>query len=328
MAISFVNAGAAASGSTSAAPAWPASPVLGNIAILTVANKYPANGPDTPAGFTLAGQFTGGAGASGVDSGNVYITVFYKVLDGTETGTVTVSVTSGNSMRARIFQYTNGTGAWSVAIAGGGDNSAGTSWSVTGDVDPGITTGDLVFTASAINGNTYTYSAQTLTVTGVTVGTMNERNDDGNATGDDIGLVVAGFAIDSGTSSAAPVFAMTASGTAGNEPAGATAMLRLREVSNTINGEASLTLDPFTVAATGQNETHGAASLTLDAFSVAAVGKNETHGAASLTLAAFTVAATGTVEEGEEEEEDESMRRERLVVGMLRPMIVEMVSKI
>src|SRR5690349_3513003 len=92
-----------------------------------VVNKYPSNGPTTPSGWTLVGQFSGGSGAAGADVGSVYVTIYSKPSDGTKTGTQTISVPSGNSSLARICAYSCAAGAaWGVAAFGGADSTAGT----------------------------------------------------------------------------------------------------------------------------------------------------------------------------------------------------------
>lgn len=234
MAIAFGTAGTAAVGTTSLAVPHPASIAAGDMLVLVIANKYPTNGPSTPAGwstFITNAQQSGGSGTAGIDVGSVYVTVFTKEAVGGETGNLTVTVTSGNASIGRMFRYTKGASmVWNLAACGGADNTAGTAWSVTGNANPGITAGDMVLACSAINTDGYTYSAQAIAATGITAwGTVTERQDSGTTQGQDCGMVVSEHPVTTGTASAAPVFTMTASSTATNNPAGATVMLRLRE---------------------------------------------------------------------------------------------------
>lgn len=236
MAIAFVAAGAAATGTTSLSIAFPAGISAGNLLAIAVANKYPANGPATPTDFIAPSdnQGSGGQGASGGDAGNVYATAFYKVATGSESGSVTVGIASGNSAIGRMFAYSNATGLWSVACTFGADNTADTSWSVTGGADPGVTTGDVVLAISAINGadGTQQAASQAITQTGITYGAMTERQDSGTSAGDNSHLVVSEHPVTSGTSSDVPVYTFTADTTIGaNAPAGATVLMRLRESS-------------------------------------------------------------------------------------------------
>lgn len=230
--IAFVAAGAAASGTTAPAPAYPAGLTSGDLLVLVVANKYPNNGPSTPTDWTLASnaQGSGGSGAAGADSGNVYCTVFYKESDGTETGTLTLTITSANSSIARMFAFSKSDCDWNIAAANGADTSAGTDWSVTAGGDPGVTTADMVLAASAINfaNGSSIWSSEAIAQTGVTFGAMTERQDSGTGTADNVHLVVSEHPVDSGTGSAAPVFTMTASTSGANGPAGATVFFRMR----------------------------------------------------------------------------------------------------
>lgn len=229
--VAFVNAGAAAAGSTSLAVPWPASPVAGNLAALTIANKFPTNGPTTPTDWTLPsnGQASGGIGVNGTDSGNVYCTVYYFVLLGTESGNLSVTITSGNSAVGRIFQYSKTGGAWDIAAVNGTDLVADASWAITYGANPGIRQKDMILVASAINTDDYTYSGQALTVTGCTLGTETERQDSGTITGSDCALMVSDHVIASGTATAAPTYAATSSGTDSSvRPGGASVLLRIR----------------------------------------------------------------------------------------------------
>ncbi len=232
MTISFGALGTAGVGFTSIAPSFPTGMKVGDMLVLCVANKYPSNGPSTPSGWTLAGQATGGQGVAGSDAGNVYSTVFYREVDGTESGSVTVTITSGNTARGCIVRYTkSGAKSWAVATTQGASNTAGTAWSATADADPGILGDDMVLCVSAVNGNVATdFTAQAMTATGLTMGTEAQRADGGTTNGDDVHQVVSDHFITSGTSAAAPVFTMTADTTSGDTPAGGTVFFRLREV--------------------------------------------------------------------------------------------------
>lgn len=230
MAVSYVAAGAVVSGTTSLTPAFPAGIASGDLLLLVVVNKYPTNGPSTPSGWTLVAQKSGGAGSAGVDSGNVYTTVYYKVASGSESGTETVTVTSANVSLAQILCYTNATGAWSLASTTD-DDVAGSTLSFTFPADPGVTAGDMIVAVTGINGTGATYSSVTFTQTGVTFGTITLQTAGSTPTGDNAQLVVYRTPVLSGTSSAAPSHSFIASTWFGNYPAGACVFVRLRETS-------------------------------------------------------------------------------------------------
>lgn len=237
MAIAFgTKSATAATGTSSLSVAYPASIASGDLLLMLIANKYPTNGPTLPGGGwqTLANaQGNGGAGAAGIDTGSTYATVYYKLADGTETGNVSVTITSGNSAVGAINRYTKDAAKdWELAATNGADVAGGsTTYAFTGAADPGMTAGDMVIVCCAINSDTYTYSGQGVTAAGITAwGTITEQWDVGTISGQDCKLVVSDHPVTTGTSSGAPSFSMLASGSATNSPAGAGVIVRLREV--------------------------------------------------------------------------------------------------
>lgn len=231
----FATASTATSGS-SITPAWPASVSSGHLGVLVVLSKRGVT-ISTPSGWTLApnAEASGGAGADGLGSGTVKATIFYKVAAGTEGGTtVTVSFSGGttNVIYGRIGTYSNATGAWDIAAANGADSAGGNSnWTATMGSDPGITANDFVLAIFGCNSSTPSHSAQALTATGVTFGTLVEQLDATVSSGDTMKLVLCEIPVSSGTSSGNATFSGTASGNGTNYPAGPIILLRLREVS-------------------------------------------------------------------------------------------------
>lgn len=240
MAIAFGASGLAANTATNTLTlAYPAGITAGQLIVVCVCNKYPPNNPTTPAGFTLAAnaQGTGGSGAAGIDTGTVYMTVYYKIAVGTETGNLAITfVGTNNSGIGRIFRYTNATGNWNVSAANGSDNTAGTAWLTTMNVNPGLTTGDWAIVASGINTDAYTYASQAPAEASTTFGATVERQDSGTNSGQDCALVVTDTPVTAGTSVNPPTYSMTASGTAANNPAGSSVMLRIREIAAVVGG--------------------------------------------------------------------------------------------
>jgi len=232
MTIAFGAAGAVAPGTTSLSIAYPTGITAGQMLLMFISNKYPTNGPSLPAGWSAPAnnQFSRGGGTPGVDTGDMYITLFYKIADGTETGSQSVTVTSGNSCLGVIMRYTKTTGGWQIACAGGSDNVAGTAWSVTAASNPGVTASDMVLVGSAICGNTDTATVEAITQTGVTFGTMVERVDTGTNNGDDCSIWVTEHPVTAGPGSAAPAYTATVGGTGSANAAGASIFVRLREV--------------------------------------------------------------------------------------------------
>lgn len=231
MPIAFGAAGAVAStATTTLSVAYPAGVTAGQLIVLCICNKYPPNTPAAPGFFSPTNaQGTGGSGAAGIDTGTVYMTVFYRIATGVLSGNVNVVVSGNNVAIGRMFRYTNATGNWEIAAANGADNTAGTAWLTTMNINPGLTTGDLVLVASGINTDLYTFSAQAPAEASTTFGATVERQDSGTTSGQDCALVVTDTPVTAGTSAVAPTYAMTASGTAANNPAGSSVMLRIRE---------------------------------------------------------------------------------------------------
>src|SRR5574341_514418 len=132
MTIAFVNAGSVVTSTlTTLNVPYPGTVTAGNILLLCIHTKYSASTPQTPSGWTQLDQKTGGNGTAGSDSGDMVLTVFYKIADGSETGNQTVTMNgSPNTNMGVILQYSKSTGTWDIASTNGSDASAGTDWSV------------------------------------------------------------------------------------------------------------------------------------------------------------------------------------------------------
>ncbi len=241
-------------GTTSVVINYPTDIAVGDLMVLGIANKHTPNGPTTPTGWTAASNYqaSGSGGIDGLDSGSVYSSVYYRIVDGTEKGTFTVSVPSGNASIGRILTYRKEVGKeWDVAMSNGSDNTPDTSWSITAGSDPGITAGDMVLAVSAMNTDPYGYNTQTLAATGVTFDSAEKEVGETNSTaGNDLEIVFSNHFAISGTSSAAPTYTMTASGSTASGPAGATVFVRIRQRT------APITLSASThITASGDNTT-------------------------------------------------------------------------
>lgn len=207
--------------------AYPASISAGDLLIVCIGNKLTAATPTKPSGWTAPANASGsgGAGADGEDSGNVNGTLWVKEADGTETGSLSVTITGNNSAAAWMLRYTKAAGTtWGYVATNGTDTSQDTSWSVTGAADIGVTTGDQMVACGVKNTNTVTGS-EAVTTTGVTYGATSERGDNATSLGNNTGVFVVDASASSGTSSAAPVLTATPSSAA----AGVGIFIRLRE---------------------------------------------------------------------------------------------------
>lgn len=229
MSLAFVAAGSVVAGTNQVLPDFPAGIVAGQLLVMSVASKYAA--PTVPAGWTLAKSTQGGSGASGADTGQVFATAMVRIADGTESGTVTVNIPSGNSATARILSYSKSAAkTWAYSAVSGSDNTGGTTWAVTAGQEQAIRSGDLVLAISALNADTFTLASAVIAAAGSTFGASQSRVAASTAQGDDCRLYVHEQAVTAGNSAVAPSFTATASGSTADAPTGATILLRLREV--------------------------------------------------------------------------------------------------
>lgn len=259
MAIAFGAAGSPNAGTTSINVTLPATINAGDLILLWVVNKYPSNGPAEPSGWTTVGLHSGGSGSAGVDSGSVYSTLFVKEANGTEGGTSqAVSIPSGNASRGMAWTITKSASmAWAWSYAVGSSPTPG-NWNTTFNVNPGITAGDLLWVFSGVNGDAATsWSAESLTIPGATLGSMTERHDATTSQGDDMGMFSTSHPVSSGTATGVGTYTATRAGsTTTNSPAGASVLVRFREVTPPLTN-----IDPSGIASAGAL---GAPSIAID----------------------------------------------------------------
>jgi len=238
MAITYVAYGSGSTTATSpATPAYPAGLASGDLLVLhTVVRESAASTTvATPSGWDARGVVFGGAGAEGADTGNARVAVFTKEATGSESGTLSVTASGGtlSVLAARMSAFRKGSGSWDIAHATATDNAGGAaSLSFTYGSDPGLTAGDVAVVCVGVNTDLYTYSGHALTASGITEGTVTVHYANSTSTGNDLAYSIISHAIASGTSSGVPSVAITASGSAASSPAGASVLLRLREVAS------------------------------------------------------------------------------------------------
>jgi hypothetical protein len=241
----WVWEGTSTASATTAALPYPASGVLaGDIPLIVCISKASTGTgePPTiadPTGFTKLFEAWGGTGTAGAGTGPVKVTVWEKTVDadGSENGTTVSVVNPANSsmVYCQIHGIRRATPGSTIltAFSSGQQSTASTSWSITCAADPGITVNDLcVWLAGATVNTSGTFSAEALTATGCTFGTLVEQDDDGTSTGNAGRRVVCFVACTVGTSSAAAV--MTA--TAATAQSGVGALLRIRETTSPPTG--------------------------------------------------------------------------------------------
>lgn len=225
---------------------YPASIAAGNRLVMFVVTK-PYNAViATPAGWNLLATRTNGTTAAGTDIGSVQISAYDHVCTGSETGSLVVLITSGDSCWGSMFRVTTSTDIQSAATTGL-DTVANTSMSIAFDTNPGLLAGDVVLMALGWSTDAAcTVSASAITAAGstfsgiVAAGDQNPRV----TTGLDSGGNVNHAAVTAGPASGVPTWTATLS--TGTNRLAAGALVRLRElppieISGNLQGTATLT---------------------------------------------------------------------------------------
>lgn len=284
--VTFGAIGTGANGGTSVAPSYPAGITAGQYLTLHVSSGGASNPtPSTPDGWALLATGTSTDGTYGLDTGPRRMTVFGKIADGTETGTLTVTITGGDSCRGSICRWTkSGSGSWIVDAQGADDSTSGTGVSMTfGSLN--WNTGDATVVSVSQRVDSATQSAQSLTATGVTFGTRTNRATTAVTTGNDHRHVIDTFAAASSTSNvnAAATWSYTASAAAS---AGGV-IVRLREYTSAVTNPVYISASSNITAggeATTAQLTPPSGKSTSD-FTTGRMWDNE-NGSDSLDLAA------------------------------------------
>lgn len=238
MAITYQSAGAVGlntSGTSTFTCAYPASIVLNDYLVLIVGVKPSTANTggtiSTPALWTLVTSllYGGGYGASqGTNTGNSSIYGFVHVASGTETGSLTVTDSSIDNAWGQIHRLSHTGTGWAAATGATGSDITAGDVSITFGSDPGMTAGDYVIAAMCASSNLATFSAEALSATGVTFGTVTEVSEPKVTVGNRSGGFIVQAPVSSGTSSAAPVLTATTGGTT-TDARGPGIIIRIRE---------------------------------------------------------------------------------------------------
>ena len=219
MALSYGAAGAFASGTTSCAPSYPSgisatTSVL--FALVTGRSSVADSAVSSPAGWTSIGQFEGGTGTYGVDTGTRRVAFFRKdTTTGSETGTVSFAFAAGaaaSTMGAVIFRVEKGAGnTVTASFASGADTSNDTTYSATAS-SLAFAANDLLLIGLAQNIDTGTRTAVAVSATGVTFGTRTNQSNQNVTSGNDHRHVLDTVPVTTGTT-AAPTYSYTSTTT-------------------------------------------------------------------------------------------------------------------
>lgn len=217
---------------------YPTDLMAGDNIILGVAIKPDTATVTAPTGFTAVsnGETAGGGGVTGVDAGPTRLALFTREADGSESGSVTITL--ANSPSGSWGMMVNAEKAsgytWSVAGANGTDTTTGTPFTAAMGTDPGLDVDDLVYVFGSIPTDVTTpaqFSSETLTGSGFTA-TVTEIAEPETTQGNDLGGVVCRASVDTGPSSGVATFSATAGGTTTNVR-GPIVIVRLRATATT-----------------------------------------------------------------------------------------------
>jgi MSHA biogenesis protein MshQ len=223
--------GGVASGS---APTWeyPVGVTAGMILVGILVHRYSAATVSVPSDWTLLGSLGGGAGVNADDSGEVVLSVYYKRALGTETGSVSITLTGGNIAIGRMMSFSDANYprmAWNINAYFKAFNTGGTTaWSITTNENVRLRDNDMVIVAKGINTDTPTFSAYTYTATGATFGARSQRSSTSTTGGNDARINLITGSVASGVVNTPFTYNDTASASTANGPTGVTAVIVLR----------------------------------------------------------------------------------------------------
>jgi hypothetical protein len=235
MTISGIGGSIDNSTTTTTTLAYPTANV-GDLLLLGVGAKPStanASSCPTPTNWKLAFSRTnaGGYGTTlGADTGNSSTYVFWRQVDGTESGNVTASPANSDCCWGIIYRFTKTKGTWDIAGTSGTDTSAG-NLSTLMDTDPGIVGGDMIvyFFTDPTNANPgANLSGSAMSCTGVTFGTVTELAEPVTSFGNNVAGLFLAAPVSAGDS-AGNLTTVTATAVTGTNVRGPGVMVRLRE---------------------------------------------------------------------------------------------------
>lgn len=231
MTVAFGSIGATSDGTTSIATAYPASIAADDLLLYFVGSKFKTSSHSVPSGFALLDNDTAGTGSEfGSDTSSVVASVFRKFATGSESGTEACTITTGNVAQGIIARVTRSGGVGFVI-------DATTARWVTDNTNPLNVTFDdaisfavddyvMVFVGTNTDATTGV-TGVSLTASGATISAATQRARTATLTGGDMHVYLCDFTVTAGSSSVAPTFQMTKSGSTQGE--GPVILVRIRE---------------------------------------------------------------------------------------------------
>jgi hypothetical protein len=266
MALAFVAASTPVFGTTvanpTAAPTLPAGTASGDRVYIVCASK--------PSGTAITGDSGWTSLSASVLGGTIRVTVLARTYDGVWTmptlAVVGTTTTGAIGASAVTYRPDSGYEVTGESVTTGTDTTSGTGFSATGAANLSIAAGDALLALTGVSPTTadgvITATTPTLTATSATLGTVTERADAGSANGADSSVKIHEALVTAGTSSAAPVHALTLSAAS----TGGTVFVRVRQSA----------LPPFSVRGAAGTGSTGSAGTTLTVSTPASMAIGDT----------------------------------------------------
>ena len=228
MAIGFRAAGTWTAAAGNITPTIPAGATTGDMMLLFYGCKPFNSAPTINNGWNDGGAATDGTTAAGNDTGSMQARIFWKQHTGTEANpTVTNAGVNIGSGVIVVFSKDVLIPFWNLAFGGGGDNTAGTGFSVVTSNTFDLVSGDFVASMIATRSDAGTIGTFTTTAPLITFGAFNSQPAAGftTTTGGDMSARSGYNTVSSGVN----VSAITVASTLGAAHTGSMFLVRMRE---------------------------------------------------------------------------------------------------
>jgi hypothetical protein len=186
--------------------------------------------PNQPGWTSAASSMTlVGTGSAGAGTGPLTVIVYAKEADASGLGTLPAIAPLSGSCTGVVMEVWRPASGEKIAWAWvtGSDTTSATSWSVTGNRNPGLIADDRVTILSALTAAaTGTFNSFSLAATGATIGSVSEAFDISTANGNDETFGLHNCSVTAGTATAAPVFTATL----GTANTGGSGIVRIRSI--------------------------------------------------------------------------------------------------
>jgi hypothetical protein len=203
--------------------------------IVHVSHKFQITRPNIPTGFRRIDTWIASTANNGTDQGPSVSTLFHKTAVGGESGTISITIPSANSGLATVYVISKQSGFHlHYKIVAGAHNTPNTTAYSAGSWSPIETKkNDLVLALTSVNCDTYGWSLQAISQSGVTFETVTQEIvEAGTNVGNDQEQFSSLFKVtSSGTRTGRITYIATSSGanSAPANPTGITLFVRIRQ---------------------------------------------------------------------------------------------------